>query len=326
MFELVAGEDSTLVQGVLSHVNSIEQYAARRVLPIIPTKTSAYRYLRIKPGSLLQAPDSRRTPGAAFARGNIVAEYLEGVCTLKGLEGKVPNETQRELQENMDALAFTASVKLHEMLRGEERAAAAMLFNRTTWPLGTLTGHDADDPWDDLTNAKPDVDVAQALNAIGSKYGDWNSAGLTVGALMSDDTARHAKLAARLRTGQGGAYTRSDFAAADIPNDLLATLLGVDEVVTPKVMRAAGGSPDSPSIEDVWSRDYCLVYVRTNIAAPMLGGLGVTVVWEGGGGEFEVDTYEEDQTNSQIARVRRSSDMKIMNVEAAYLIGGLSST
>jgi len=311
-----------VVQG---HACNQSQFVLPRVLPIKDSLKKTGRYWKVKPGTQLRAPTTTRASGASYPRDTYDIEESTFACVNKGLEGQVPFDQAAEFGDIMPLEQARALQKVNQILRREEVDAAGTLFSRTTFPVAAASGHDATNEWDDHANAVPCDDVLTALAAIRGNIGDYASNGLQVCALMNWRTARHAKLCTQVRAGLGGVYTRPEFAAAEIPDVLLAQALGVNEIIIADNRYQTAGTTASPTISNVWDDEYCLIFVRADPNAPEFMGLGVTFVWNEYGGEYEVGTYDEPQTSSRIVQVNRSSVQTIVQSGAGYLIGNMKT-
>lgn len=311
-----------VVQG---HACNQSQFVLPRVLPIKDSPKKTGRYWKVKPGTQLRAPTTVRASGTAYPRDTYDIESAEFACVNKGLEGQVPVDQAAEFGDILPLEQARAVQKVNQILRREEVDAAATLFSRTTFPVAAASGHDATNEWDDHANAVPVDDTLTAIAAIRGNIGDFSSMGLQVCALMNWRSARHAKLCTQVRSGLGGVYTRPEFAAADIPNVLLAQALTVDEVIVADNRYQTAGTVASPTATNIWDDEFCLIFVRADPNAPEFMGLGVTFVWNEFGGEYEVSTYDEPQTKSRIVQVDRSSVQTIVQSGAGYLIGNLKT-
>ena len=310
---------------VMGHVQTSAQFAQNRIFPVkaVPKKTG--RYWKIKPGTLLRAPTTKRAPSSKYKRDTYDLEDATFSVTGKGLEGQCSQEQIAEFGDVLGLEAARSVQKVNQILRREEVDLAATLFSRTTFPVAAATGHDAINEWDDHSNATPVDEVLTAVEAIRGNIGDFKSMGLQVCAAMNYRTARHCKLCTQVRSGLGGVYTRSEFAAADIHDALLAEALEVDEVIVTDSRYQSAGTVASPTVSKIWDDEYCLIFVRADPNAPEFMGLGLTFCWNEFGGEYEVRSYDEPQTSSRVVQVNRSSTQEIIQTGAGYLIGNLKT-
>lgn len=311
-----------VVQG---HVSNSTQFVQNRVFPVRTVEKKTGRYWKIKPGTLLRAPTTKRAPGAKYPRDTYDLE--DGTYSLegKGLEGQVAVEHQTEFSGIVDLEQARAMQKVNQILRREEVDLAGTLFNQTTFPVAAATGFDETNEWDDHTNATPIDTALMADNAIRNNIGDYKAMGLQFCALMNWRTRRHLALCNQVRTGLGGVYTRPEFANADIPDAMLAQVIGVDEIIVADPRYQSAGTVAAPTVSNIWSDEFCLFFVRADPSAPEFMGLGLTLVWNEFGGEFEVSTYDEEQTSSRVVQVDRTSQQLVVQTGAAFLVGNLKS-
>lgn len=310
---------------VAGHVNSLTGFVLPRVLPLKDAKKATARYFKVPAGVLLDTPDTERAPGGDFKRDNYGITDSTVTTKGKGLEAQIPVEQSAEYADIFDLEAHRSIQKVNQILRREEVNAAATLFNRTTFPVAAASGHDCSNEFDDHVNATPVDEVTKALDAIEANIGDWREMGLQVCGLGSRRTIRHMKLCAQVRSGLGGIYTDPQFRMAEFSDDILADTLNLDEIVVANKMQKTGGTDLSPTTGKIWDDEFFLVFVRSNPTAPETMGLGLTFYWTPGGGEIEVETYWENQTDSQIVKVKRQSVQEIVQSGAGYLIGNCKS-
>lgn len=317
----VVGPRAELSQIALGRIASTAGFVLPRVLPIVPAPAKVIRYFKLAKGAMLGAPDPRRAPGAGYQRNNLSIEDDTATIEGKGLEGQVPDEQAAEYADVLNLEQSRTDQKVMEIMRREDKDLLDTVFSRTTFPLATATGHDCSIPWDTHATALPVDDILKGALQIRNNIGDFKLLGLQLCLLTPNYVRRHLALCAQVRTGLGGVYTRPDFAASNIPDQLLAQALGVDEIIVAGEQYMSGGSQISPTMSNLADEDYSLLFVRTDPNAPELAGLGVTFVWDGFGGELSVRTYREDSTSSGIVQVNRSSVQKIVQTGAGYLIG-----
>lgn len=327
MLSSTANPRADLNMVVQGHVCNMAGFVLPRVFPIKQVAKKEARYWKIKPGTLLRAPTTTRAPGATYPRDAYDVEASTATLVGKGLEGQVAIEHQMEYADIFNLEQSRAVQKVNQILRREEVDLAATLFNTTTFPddSGAATGDEAAVCWDVVATSDPAGDVLKGVNAIRNNIGDYKAMNLQMCALMNYRSARFAKMSTKLRTGLGGAYTRPEFAGADIPDQLFAEALGVDEVIVADNRYQSAGTTASPTVSKIWDDEYCLLFVRADPNAPEIAGLGLTFVWGEFGGEYEVSTYDEPQTSSRVVQVNRTSKQETIQSGAGYLIQNLKS-
>lgn len=317
----VVGPRAELSQIALGRIAATAGFVLPRVMPIVPAPSKVIRYFKLAKGAMLGAPDARRAPGADYQRNNLSIEDDSATVEGKGLEGLIPDEQAAEYAGVLSLEQSRTDQKTMEILRREDKELFDLVFSRTTFPVAATSGHDCSVAFDTHATATPVDDILRAVLAIRGNIGDFRAQGLQVCGLCSFYTRRHLALCTQVRSGLGGVYTRPEFAAADIPDAMLAAALNLDEIIVSGDAYMSAGTQASPTVTNLADDDYMLIFVRTNPNAPELAGLGVTFVWDGFGGELSVRTYREDKISSGVVQVNRSSVLEIIQSGAGYLIG-----
>lgn len=309
---------------VTTHVAAASGFVLPRVLPTMGVPKTEGRFWKVQPGSLAKAPTTVRAPGATYARDNLDLTTDTYATVGKGLEGLIPDEQSRQYGDTIRLEQARAVQKVNQILRREEVDLAATLFNTSTWALSGNTGLGVTNEWDDHANATPAKDIVAGKNGIRARVGDWTEMGMQLCLLLPWNVRRNVELCTSIRTGLGGAYTDPAFKNANIPDALLAAALGVDEIITAGNMYKSSGTDASPTLSDIWSDEYAMLFVRAVPNQPEVMGLGLTFVWNEFGGEYEVKTYREEGRSSGVVQVNRHSQQKVTDSNFAFLLGNVS--
>lgn len=325
MLSSTASTRAELNMLVAGYATAAAGLVAPRVFPVFNSPGKVGRFWKVQPGSLLEAPDTKRAPGTTYKRNIYEVTDDTYTCVAKGLEGLVPAEQSAEFADIFPLEQARARQKTLEILRREELDLSGMLFSRTTFPAATATGSDVTDEWDDHANAVPVTNVNTALNQLATNIGNWTGLGLKVCGLCNKSVKRNLSLCTQIRSSLGGQYTNPDFAMGELPDALIAQALNLDELIVADERYMSGGSSASPTVSKIWSDEYFLVFVRADTSAPEVMGLGMTPVWTPGGGELEVSTYYSNEVNSQVVQVNRHSVHKVVHAGAGYLLGNITT-
>jgi hypothetical protein len=107
---------------------------------------------------------------------------------------------------------------------------------------------------------------------------------------------------------------------------VLAQYLGVDEILVGGAIKDSAKKGQSFSIADIWDDEY-VGLVKTasgmNLREPALGR---TFLWTGDSPSIiTTESYREEQTRSDVYRVRQNVDEAFVFTNACYLLGNITA-
>jgi len=258
------------------------------VFPVIPAK------------ALLSVEDTSRAPRGRYNRGDW--EYEEGKYATRENGWEEPiDDTERKLFERRapgqgDFIAVKRAMGI--IVRNQERRIASKLFNTSNF-----TAHAVTNEWDDAANATPIDDVTTGKLAFREQCGMLPN-GLVISYTTLERLRRSAQIVDLIK------YT---FPGLDINSVGAAELARVFNV--PRVLVGGGiydskGKGLSVDITDIWDNEYAaLVRTATDRLDIIEPCVGRTFVWtEDSAQEPIVEQYREEQSRSDIFRVRHDSD------------------
>ncbi len=289
----------------------------QRVLPVITPSKQAGSFGKIPVEQLLKERDTSRAPGAGYARSGFTFTKDTFACEEHGAEEPVDDREATMYSEYFDAEQIAAMRARHAvMINGEKRAAAAV-FNATTWASFKST---ISDEWDDLTNAIPLTDVEAAVQAVWSQCGIWPNA-LIINRKVFRNLRNVDQIISRVKY-QGF----MDVRAGNISEEAMAQAFDLQLIVAGSA-RDSAKEGQSTVIAPVWSDEYamvCKIATSGDIKEPCIGRM---FHWSEDGTELMglVETYREEQSRSDIVRVRHDVDEKILYVEAGHLLENVTT-
>jgi len=272
-------------------------YIGLEVMPIFRTAKNSSGYPVVPKEALLKIDDVDRAPRGRYARGDW--EYERGVYTTieKGWEEPI-DDVESELfgQEAPGEAEMVATERAwNKIMRAQEKRIADAIFNGTNFSANSVGTE-----WDKYSAASADPvgDVKDGIVAFKNQCGMAPDT-LIINFTTFHDIPRCARVQDLLK------YT---FPGIDIPNmtsPILATLFGVPRVLVAGSIYDSAAKGQDASISDLWSSEYamlCKTAAGQDITEPCIGR---TFLWtEDSPSNPIVETYREEQTRSDIIRVR----------------------
>lgn len=292
--------------------NPVENgFIAGMVLPDRPVMKKAAAISVITRESILKRADAKHSNGAAFNRVGIEAEDTSYECIDYGLEGALTDDDRANYATDFDAELETTESILHKLLMEREIRVAAAVFNSTTWTGASLYTDVSAAPWD---AAASDVisHVLAAKEKVRTNIG-MEADAMIIGPVMFQNLL-------------GNTVIRARFPGAPIITEAmlranLAAIFGLQYLLVGSKRYDSANEGIAFSGSDVWSDDYAMI-CKLNTGSLRSGGLGRTFVWSPlqGAGSYAVKQYREEQTESDIFRVRQYADEKIFDAYFGHLL------
>jgi hypothetical protein len=290
-------------------------YIGTKVMPPlgVDTKNGQYPKLRINSGNMLRDEAKRRAPGANYARTSRKWEQDSYDTIEYGLESPVDDSSAADIGRFFSLETTEARLTQRQLLLGHERRVASAIFAPTVFGLTTsATAYTVAN----LGTFDIAFDIDLAKLSIKGRGESTAAAGLI--AVMSENVFLRARQSTRLQNRIRGTVS-TDTNLVLQPADLAAAF-GVREVLVASASydsSATGAS--SSTIADIWGNTYCWIG-QALAGAPEAGGAARTLFWKENGGLVTVESYREEQTRSNIIRVRHDTAEKIINANAGQLL------
>lgn len=299
---------------------NLNGFIANQVFPVVNVASQAGTFGKIPVEQLLQNRETLRHNGGGYARGDWKFETASYATVEHGAEEKIDDREAKMYAEFFDAeLIGTQRAMSAVMVNAEVRVAAAV-YNTSTWTGTSLTTAITNE-WDDLANATPGDDVLAAKKKI------YDNSGLMANALICnwkqfqnllncDDIINRIKYQGFMDARPGA-----------ITQQALATALGIDRVIVAGGVKNSAKEGQAASLGAVWSDEYvmvCRVATSSDFREPCIGR---TFHWAGDGSSVDgrVETYREEQTRSQIVRVRHDVDEIVLYPQAGHLLSNATT-
>jgi hypothetical protein len=311
--------------------SSVVGFIGLQCLPVFRTSKNAGSYPVIPKEALLKLSETSRAPRAAYPRDDW--EYERGTFqTAERGKEELLDDSERELfdQEAPGMADFVATQRAwNDIMRGQEKRIADLLFNSTNF----ANGGDVTNEWDDATNATPINDVNDA------NYNLVQQCGMQGNTLIFSwkvwlQLRECDQIVDRLK------YTFPGIDINTMSTAQMAAAFGVPRILVGGSVYDSAGRGQDASISDIWDDEYAMLAVISsggmNLREPSIGR---TFLWtEDSPQNPIVEQYRDEEHRSDVFRVRHhvsealiasrdDSGTIVSNVSAqcAYLLGNIHS-
>jgi len=248
--------------------------------------------------------------GAAFNRVTLISEDKSYACVDHGLEGQLTDEDRATYETDYNAEYETVQSTTRKMYIEREIRVAAALFNTTTFTGTALYTDNSASPWDNIATTI----IAQVIAA--KKRVRLNCGVMPDTMLIGQTSLENLLLNTQIRTQFPGA----NLITLAMIQQALGAIFGLQNLIVGKVGYDSADEGQNFSASEIWSDDYALIYKR-HVGGRATPGLGRNVEWNGvDGGLGQVKEYREEQTESDIYRVRDFSFEWIFDAYFGHLM------
>lgn len=295
-------------------------FIAQQVLPVIDVAKPSGVFGKIPAEQLVAERDTLRAPGGSYARSKFTFTADTFATAEHGAEEPVDDNEAEAYSDYFDAEMVATSRAYGAVLRNAEKRAADLLFDATVWTGGSLTlavTHE----WDDATNATPIDNVEFAIQKVYDNSGLWANA-LIVNQKVFRNLRNCDQIVERINSAGAAVSKPSDITAA-----LLAQALGIDRVIVAGATRNSAKEGQAFSPSQIWSGEYAMVARISSNVDMRDPCVGRTFHWAADGSSIggTVESYREEQTRSDIVRVRHQVQEKLLYKEAAFLLSNITT-
>ena len=294
-------------------------FIGQMVLRVKEVEKQAGKFGRIPIEQLLQERDTKRAPGAGYARGNFTFTDESWVTEEHGAEEPVDDREEAMFATFFDAEVIAAKRAMDAVLRNAEIRTAAKVFDSTVWTGGLTTA--ATNEWDDLTNATPLDDVQAAMQSVWDTSGLWPNA-LIINRKVFRNVRRTDQVIDLMK-----AQNFQDVRPSQITAMNLALVFDIAQVIVAGSPRNVANSGQSVSISPIWSDEFAMVAKIAETDDHREPVIGRIFHWGEDGSTVggAVESYREEQTRSDIIRVRHDVDEKIIYPESGHLLSNITT-
>lgn len=293
-------------------------YVFDKVFPVLDVQSQSGPFGKITIESLLKAANTSRAPGANYSRGEWDFTTDSYICEEHGYEEPVDDRESKMYRSYFDAELVATMRAYGQVLRAAEQRVADILYNATMFSSYT-TG--ITNEWDDFSNAIPITDVEAAVQSIYDASGLWANT-LIVNKKQFRNLRQCDQVLDRIAASGAG----DGIKASDVTIAMLSAVFDLNVVVAGMSKDSAKeGQAASPA--QIWSDEYamvCKVATSQDLREPCIGR---TFHWAEDGSMIGgmVESYREEQTRSDIIRVRHDTDEKLLYAAAGHLLSNVTT-
>jgi hypothetical protein len=291
------------------------RYIGLQVMPPFPVAKQSADYPVFPREAFTSVPDTKRAMRAAYKRGDWEFETDTYACVEHGWEEPV-DDVERALYSRFFDAELAASKRARGIiLRTQEKRIADMLFN-----AGNFTAHAITHEWDDGANAVPITDVKAAKKAIHDLIGlEPNTLIIAYSTFL--DLGLVTQLVDRIK------YTNPAVQRGNISTELLAQAFGVKQLLVGDSMYNTAKQGQVASMAGIWDKEYAMLcHISESPDLTEIPCIGRTFVWtEDSADNFVVESYREEQTRSDVIRVRQHTDEELIAIDCAYLLSNITT-
>jgi len=282
-------------------------FIAEQILPVRPVALKAAN-LSVLQRENLKREDAAHSNGAAFNRINLKAEDTSYACVDYGLEIGLTDDDRASYDTDFDAEVESVQLIADKIALEQEYRVASAIFNTTTWTGASLYTDNSGSPWDTVTT-NIITQVVAAKEKVRANTG-MSADTMIIGAATLNNILKNTAILAR--------FPGNTIISEEVLRSNLASIFGLQNLLVGNAVYDGAKDGQSFSGSDVWSDDYAMV-CKVNTGSVKSGGLGRTLVWTPMD-EAGVVQYREEQTESDIFRVRQYQQEKVFDASFGHLM------
>jgi len=284
------------------------------ILPVFGVDEKSADYPMIPTEAVLKIQEVARADRGNYPRSDWQFETKTYACQERGWEELVGDDEWRNYARFFDLQQESVARALFVISLAQEKDIATLLFNASTFSgaTGSVTNE-----WDDPSNATPRADVNTAKQAA---LVDLDSMAVSYKVFLNLINIDEVKDALK--------YTNPiEMGGLEMQRTMVAKYLGLDNVFVSNAKYDSKPKATATTLADVWNDEYALVFKRAEGMSLRNPALGRTFLWERDSPEIlTVEEYREEQTRSNVYRVRQNADEVVQFATGAgYLLANITS-
>jgi len=290
-------------------------FIAQKVLPVFETPIQSAEYPVIPMEALLKTQDTSRTARGNYNRDTYAFDLQNYSCLEYGHEEPLDDSESNLYRRFFDAESVAVERAVSILLRSYESRVASITQNVAN-AAGSAAANVA---WGTPATATPKADIDGAIQAL------RNASGVIANTVVMSWTAwRKLLVTNELKTYLQ--YTSPHLMQGEQAQmDTVARYFGVDQVLIASSIQDTANKAKATVIADVWSN------TTVNVMRLSTGGnnlkeptFGRTFLWTGDSPNIvTTEAYREEQTRSNVYRVRNYIDEAVQFTGANYLLTGV---
>lgn len=305
--------------GAIAYEYSLEGaslgFIGHRVLPVFETTEQSAQYPVIVAEALLESGDTTRSPRSAYARGDYEFDWADYSCRENGWEEPLDDTEAALFRNYFDAEEVATKRATLIVMRSMERRVAEKVMDTGVFSNGAVAA-----AWNSYSDADPLADVNKAKDHFRA------TVGLKPNALILDeDILKHVSMCQSVM--ERVKYTSPNAIRGQLTLEQLQAYFGVDQILAAGAVVNKANRKKEKNITPIWPADKVMVgCVSTGGMDLKEPSLGRTFLWtEDSPGVMTAEQYREEQTRSNIYRVRQNTDECITFTGAGYILTGVTA-
>jgi hypothetical protein len=287
------------------------EFIGTKVLTMLPVMEKKSAVGVIPREETLKRANAARATGGTYNRVSLASEDMEYACEEHGLEAPLPDEQRSFYASDFDAELETSRLVDTMLLREQEIRIKDLVFNTTTWTGSSLYTDVSAAPWDSA--ASDALGHVRAAREKVRRMTGMEPDTMVIGKVTLDNLLANTAIIARL--------TSIKMATEEAIKQALTDLLGLKRILVGSGVYDATPEGGTPAITDIWADDYAFIAVTAAAGSILAPAVGRTILWtEDSPENITVDQYREEQTRSEVFRVRQHTDEKIIDAYFAHLL------
>lgn len=299
-----------LGEAVLEFDPAANQYISELVFPERAVGKKAGT-LSVKTRENRRNEDVLHSNRSTFNRVNAILEDLPYECKDYGLEAPLSDTDREDYADDFDAELETVDDIQDKIAIAAELRTKDILWNDTTWDSSdaTLYTNNSSSPWDDATE---DI-IGMILDAKEIvRLNGYIADTLIVGEAVLVNMLQN--------TGIKGQFKGVDLITEALLRQSLPSIFGLKQLIVGRAAYNAADLGQDYDGTDIWGDDYAMV-CKLSEGSLRRGGLGRTFKWSRMSDAYSrVVQYREEQSESDIFRVRQFQEEKVLDKYAAHLM------
>jgi len=290
---------------------------------LVPTEvqkpTGTFGILPVE--EMLKLRNTKRAPGSGYSRGEFKFETTTFACEEHGAEEPVDDKEAEMYSEYFVAEQIAAMRARRAVLANYEARVAAAVFNTSTWTGSTLSTSVSTE-WSNAASGVPVTDVLAAGNKIYENSGFYPNA-LVINRRVFRNLKNNAQVIDRIVAAGAGQAAK----AGEISAELLAQVFDLDYIIVAGATKTTANEGQAASLAAFWDNEYamvCRIATSSDIREPCIGR---TFHWGADGSSIggTAEQYREEQTRSNIIRVRHDVDEVVIFANAGHLLSNITA-
>jgi hypothetical protein len=297
-------------------------YIATQVFPVIDVMSQAGNFGKIPIEQLLQQRDTKRAPGAGYARGNWTFEPAVYATEEHGAEEPVDDREAKMYAEYFQAEQISTMRAFSSVLRNAEQRVADAVFGATWTGGGATLTTSVSNEWDDAAACVPLTDVEAAVQKIYDNSGLWANA-LVINRKVFRNLRNSAQVIDRIESAGAGSPSK----ASDITVQMLAAAFDLDHIIVAGTSKNGAKEGQAASPTQIWSGEYAMVCKISTSSDMRDACIGRTFHWSQDGSSIggTVESYRDETVRGDVIRVRHDVDELVLYAQAGHLLSNITT-